>query len=941
MNSRPASEPYSRPRPDLLLGRDPEIATIAALLDAEGQQPAAVVFSGDAGIGKSSVVQAGIDMAAARGLTTLVARPSEMQAGAPFAVVTDLTAGLDAAIHQLPPPQRHALRVATLRDAALSPGLQPHVVAVALRNLLLALGSNGPLCVVLDDAHWIDEASLGVLSYAAGRLTDTPIRWFVAGRSEGAIDDLLLRRTVPPERLVTHVLGPLSPGAIQAMIRRRLGVRLPHHLMTRIADVANGNPFFAQELTRAVLRDGDLAPGRPLPVPAGPTELVSARVRSLDDRARDSLLLLAAMDSPSVDVVHAVGGADAVAALDAAESAGLIVRAVGQVRFEHPLVAAAAYADADAPARRVAHRQLAAVATDVETRARHLARAATDPEERLAVAIQAAADAADARGARGSAAELAELACNLTPPSQPDALAERRLALARRLLELGDLGRAGAAAAKVIDDGPPGPTRARARLVVAEIGKWSESREVGRSEAFAAREEPDLDAVALAEIDRFLSSCSYTEEESLEHLERAIARLRGADAPALLAELLSDRAGATFLLGRGADDKAMAEAIELEPRVARRKVASSARTTAAVVALFSDELSEARATFEMLAAEAAELGEENSLADLLAHLANVETRAGRWVVAETHARALIELADRMDRMLQALALARLGGIQALTGPESVARATLAGATEVASEAGWPFALALAHAGVGMLELALGHSPAAVDELRAATALIAERGMLDPGVVPIAGDLVEALIEVGELDEAADRIAQLEQQGRRLARPRAIGTAARAEALLLAARGEGERAVAAAVRATDTLAGTELPLEHARSLLVAGRVHRRARHKGLAHALLTQSVEAFDRLGARLWAAQARMELSRVGLRPSAPGHLTDTERRVAELVARGLTNRQVADAAFLTPRSVEGVLRRIYAKLGVSSRAQLAAVISAGAADPAVDRQRA
>src|SRR5829696_4585092 len=502
MNSRPASEPYSRPRPDLLLGRDPEIATIAALLDAEGQQPAAVVFSGDAGIGKSSVVQAGIDMAAARGLTTLVARPSEMQAGAPFAVVTDLTAGLDAAIHQLPPPQRHALRVATLRDAALSPGLQPHVVAVALRNLLLALGSNGPLCVVLDDAHWIDEASLGVLSYAAGRLTDTPIRWFVAGRSEGAIDDLLLRRTVPPERLVTHVLGPLSPGAIQAMIRRRLGVRLPHHLMTRIADVANGNPFFAQELTRAVLRDGDLAPGRPLPVPAGPTELVSARVRSLDDRARDSLLLLAAMDSPSVDVVHAVGGADAVAALDAAESAGLIVRAVGQVRFEHPLVAAAAYADADAPARRVAHRQLAAVATDVETRARHLARAATDPEERLAVAIQAAADAADARGARGSAAELAELACNLTPPSQPDALAERRLALARRLLELGDLGRARAAAAKVIDDDPPGPTRARARLVVAEIGKWSESREVGRSEAFAAREEPDLDAVALAEIDR-------------------------------------------------------------------------------------------------------------------------------------------------------------------------------------------------------------------------------------------------------------------------------------------------------------------------------------------------------------------------------------------------------------------------------------------------------
>src|SRR5829696_5558635 len=209
MNSRPASEPYSRPRPDLLLGRDPEIATIAALLDAEGQQPAAVVFSGDAGIGKSSVVQAGIDMAAARGLTTLVARPSEMQAGAPFAVVTDLTAGLEAAIDQLPSPQRHALRVATLRDAALSPGLQPHVVAVALRNLLLALGSDGPFCVVLDDAHWVDDASHAVLSYAARRLDHVPVRWIVATRPSPRPVGSLLREGVARGRLAEWTLEGL------------------------------------------------------------------------------------------------------------------------------------------------------------------------------------------------------------------------------------------------------------------------------------------------------------------------------------------------------------------------------------------------------------------------------------------------------------------------------------------------------------------------------------------------------------------------------------------------------------------------------------------------------------------------------------------------------------------------------------------------------------
>jgi len=190
-------------------------------------------------------------------------------------------------------------------------------------------------------------------------------------------------------------------------------------------------------------------------------------------------------------------------------------------------------------------------------------------------------------------------------------------------------------------------------------------------------------------------------------------------------------------------------------------------------------------------------------------------------------------------------------------------------------------------------------------------------------VPVTGDLVEALVQTGALDEAATRLAALEGRGQ-TARPtpRLVGAAAQGPARLHAVRGEMDNAIGWAEQAVQVFASTEVPIELARSLLVAGRVHRRARHKARAHGLLNEAVRVFDALGAPIWAAQARAELARVGLRPSAPRELTETERRVAELAARGL-NREVAKAAFLTPWSAEGVPRRIYDKLEISSRAEL------------------
>ena len=140
-------------------GRPMESVAIVALLTAPGPRPAALLLSGEAGIGKSSLVNLAIQLAASRSLRTLVATPSEMGSRAPFAVVTDLTAGLNALVEDLPVPQRRALRVATLDEAPGSGLLEPHAVGVAVRNVFLTLASRGPLVLVIDDAHWVDEAS--------------------------------------------------------------------------------------------------------------------------------------------------------------------------------------------------------------------------------------------------------------------------------------------------------------------------------------------------------------------------------------------------------------------------------------------------------------------------------------------------------------------------------------------------------------------------------------------------------------------------------------------------------------------------------------------------------------------------------------------------------------------------------------------------------------
>jgi DNA-binding CsgD family transcriptional regulator len=226
--------------------------------------------------------------------------------------------------------------------------------------------------------------------------------------------------------------------------------------------------------------------------------------------------------------------------------------------------------------------------------------------------------------------------------------------------------------------------------------------------------------------------------------------------------------------------------------------------------------------------------------------------------------------------------------------------------------------------LGFLEFSLGHhdrAHALFDPLvRGARA----GGFDEPGTAWWLADEIESLIVLGEHDQAVALIDWLEERARAIDRPTGLAVAARSRALLLAAAGQTEEALAACDLALTQHDRVRVPFPRGRTLLVKGQIARRARKWGTARAALEASVDVFEQLGAALWAERARDELARVGGRPASPVELTEGERQIAELVADGRSNREVAAALFVSPKTVSASLGRVYRKLGVTSRTEMA-----------------
>jgi DNA-binding CsgD family transcriptional regulator len=310
---------------------------------------------------------------------------------------------------------------------------------------------------------------------------------------------------------------------------------------------------------------------------------------------------------------------------------------------------------------------------------------------------------------------------------------------------------------------------------------------------------------------------------------------------------------------------------------------------------------------------------------VLAQLALAEYLTGRWDEAAQIAEEASELALQTGQLpMQAYSLATRALVRASLGIEAEARADAQQALDFAAERGMAAARIHSVWALGVLELSLDRPAEAAQLLAPERERLVAAGVGEPGTIRFVPDEIEALATLGRIDEAQAPLDWLEERGSSLDRPSALAAAARCRGLLAAAGGGGDAALAAFERALEEHARVANPFERARTLLVFGATERRAKKKAAAREKLGEALAIFEELGAALWAAKARGELRSIGGRAPAGDELTPAEERVAALVAEGRTNREVAAALFVSDHTVEFHLSRIYRKLGVRSRAELA-----------------
>jgi DNA-binding CsgD family transcriptional regulator len=586
--------------------------------------------------------------------------------------------------------------------------------------------------------------------------------------------------------------------------------------------------------------------------------------------------------------------------------------------------------------RRAVHRALAAVVLDIEERARHLARAAEGPDAGLASELDRAADQAAARGATAAAADLCELAAGLTGDDR-DLSRRLRLRAAHFHRLAGDGQGAAAMLKELLADVPSGPERAD---VLIELF-WTRRgdlhvRDKLFEEALAEAAGDDVRSARILALQAGLYLWNTDAGGALVAARSALEKAeRSADQR--LVALVIARVGVAEayacevtpgLLERGAE---MEERLRLE-----LEYDESPRYMLARQLMRMGELDRSRAMLEELEAKAAARGDESSRVMIIWPLSMLEWLAGRWPLALEHAKGAYELGEQGQHGHGRAWVARMKAlIEADLGLVEQARASAEQGLAFARAVPIEFAQVAGLGVLGRLELELGDLAAAACYLRDLPGRLLAGGLNDP-TAPVWADAIEALIAVGELEQARLYLGPYERHSARLASPLALAGAARCRGLLLAAEGD----LTAGLRTLEhSLAqpGGVPPLERGRTLLSLGTLRRQAMQKKAAREALDQALAIFEELGARLWADKARAELARISGRRASGDELTETETRVAALAVQGSSNKEIASALFMGVSTVESHLSHVYRKLGIRSRAGLGARLATpadGATNP-------
>jgi DNA-binding CsgD family transcriptional regulator len=896
-------------------GRDEELGSVYVFLNQAVDGPAALVLEGEAGIGKSTLWQAGVEAAREQGLRVLLSRPAEAERGLAHAGLGDLFENvLESVLPALSAPRRRALEVALLVEDATD-GLDPRTLGVAVRSALDALAAEAPVVLAIDDVQWLDPSSVSSLAFALRRMREQPILLLLARRLGEGAEASELERAIEGDCVERLSVGPLSLGAIHRLLQARLGRTFSRPTLLRVHEVSGGNPFYALELARVLSADVD--PMQPLRVPDTLEGLVRARLDGLPTATRQALLLASALGRPSAGLIADAGLTEEV--LGPALAASVIEHADGVIRFTHPLLASVLYQSMSADERRRMHGRVAALVKDPLVRARHLALSTEGQDAEVASTLEEAAALANARGAMATTAELEEHALRLTPPNALEDHHRRVIAAARAHFAAGESRRARALAEDLVTGARPGRERVEALILLADVAHFDVGMERRRE---ALREAADHPALRALIHQRLGWELLFTEglRAAERHARASLELAERLDDDALRAGALAALASVRLHTGEPDALRLAEEANQLAAAAADPQQRLSTGLHLASILLWSGELDRARAFLEPLYQEWRDR-DEDATGQLLWRLSLVEFFAGRFALAADYAERAYEIAvqyatddSQMVASIWAIAL-----VAAHRGDLDLAR-------ERAERGALTRDLVFlgGHEGVlGLVALWSGDAREAAAHFAAAEQARRTVGMREPTTFWWRADYVEALLGLGRSDDAVGVLDAWEADAARVGREWALAHATRCRGLVAAARGDIEQALSLLEQAVARHERVGDPFGRARGLLALGVVRRRVRQRRSAREAIEGALESFETAAAVGWAAKARLELGRIGGRTRTEG-LTPAEQRVAALVAEGRTNREVAAALFLGERTVETHLSHVYAKLGVRSRAELA-----------------
>jgi len=901
-----------------LVGRESEIGDVETALVNAVDRGSAWLVSGAPGIGKTSLLEFAAKRAQQRGYRVLAVTGVESETDLPYAGLQQLLQPVLAAAGRLPDPQKTALLTALGMRAGPAP--EVFLVALAALNLIVEVAGDKPICVVADDVQWLDAPTASVLSFIGRRLESTRTL-LVVGLREGS--DTPLRAAHLQE---IHV-GPLSEAASIELLDQ-VSPELEPPMRRRILDEALGNPLALVELPHALRQAGDSQETTPhgMPLTDRLERTFLAQAARLPKDAQSALLLVALDVEPSISEVlsaaRLVTGKElSIDVLEPALDSGLIAISGVRVRFRHPLIRSALDQAATPGQRRAAHLALADVIAEPDRRAWHRAGSVLGADEGAAADLEAAAGRAQDRGATTTALGALELAASLTPDGT--VRARRLLASAELAFQLGEptaVGRLLDAAARlaltphdiarmtwlreIFHDGRPGDPTAVAKLVVvardasAEGDRnlalkllqgaalrcwWADPGEAARTQVFEA-----VDQLARDGLDpRILEIASLAAPvDSAAVISAKVRDAAGRDTDSSGTQLLAFAAYAVGDIG---------QSIELMDRAA-----------------------------PMLRAQ----GRLGLLAQLLVVRAWAGINVGQFNEALREAEEGSTLASETGQPIwTAMSQIGRGILEGLRGDEHLAERLI-------TTAGGPLTalrLSVLHAQTefahGIVAMTAGRNSDAFDHF---ARMFDRDGSAYHQLVAHAAApyVVECAVRAGRDADARRLLTELESLSRRTPAP-LVHIGLRYARALVAEESEARRLYEVALTAEP-----KWPFDHARVQMSYGSWLRRQRHIIESRPWLREAHEAFESLGLQPWADMARGELRASGERAPEPSKkprqaLSPQELQIAQMAAEGLSNREIADRLFLSHRTVGAHLYRIYPKLGIVSRFELAQALAA------------